>query len=265
LAAGIDLSAVTPTGVSGRIRERDVLAALAARGKFGVEWVDAPITASRRTIAERLERGAPQAVPVTMTCRCDATALVCLRNQLKAGGAVPVPSFNDMIIKITAGALQLHPYMTGRWAGSSIQFPQAIHIGFAVETEEGLAVPVLRDVSSLRLSEVSRRSGELIDSARSRRTEGGEMLGGCFTVASLGAFGVDAFTPVIQFPETAILGVGAISMQPVSLPDGSLVSREQLILSLTFDHRAVDGAPAARFLQTLRKRLESPAAWLFNA
>ncbi len=264
LAGGIDLSTVTPTGSGGRIRERDVLAVQVARDRSGVQWVDVPTSATRRLIAERLERSLRQTVPVTITGRCDATGLVCLRNQLKAVEAVPVPSFNDMIIKITAGALEAHPKITGRWAGSSIQFPEAVHIGFAVETEEDLVVPVLRDVASLRLSDVARRSKELIESARNRRISASEMGGGCFTVTSLGSFGVDAFTPVIQFPETAILGVGAISREAVSLPDGSIVSREQLTLSLTFDHRAIDGAPAARFLQTLRKRLESPTVWLFN-
>ncbi len=264
LAGGIDLSAVTPTGSSGRIRERDVLAAQMERDRSGVKWVDVPTSATRRLIAERLERSVSQTVPVTITGRCDATGLVCLRNQLKAVEAVPVPSFNDMIIKITAGALHAHPKITGRWAGSSIQFPEAVHIGFTVETEEDLVVPVLRDVASLRLSDVARRSKELIESARSRRISSSEIRDGCFTVTSLGSFGVDAFTPVIQFPETAILGVGAISREAVSLPDGSIVSREQLTLSLTFDHRAIDGATAARFLQTLRKRLESPTVWLFN-
>ena len=263
-ANGVDLSSVTPTGSSGRIRERDVLATAAQQDQGGVKWKDFPVTAMRRIIAERVEHSMRHTVPVTITCRCDATGMVALRKQLKAAEAIPLPSFNDIILKIAAGALKAHPYLTGRWAGTHIQLPDSIDIGFAVETDEGLVVPVVRNPSSLQLSEISRRSKDLIESARSRRLTAAEMRDGCFTVSSLGAFGVDAFTPVIQFPETAILGVGSIAREAVSLPDGTLVSREQLTLSLTFDHRAIDGAPAARFLQTLCKRLESPTAWLLR-
>lgn len=261
---GVDLVTVTPTGSSGRIRERDVLARATRQNQLGVNWRGVPISATRRIIAERVERSIRQTVPVTITCRCDATEMVSLRNQLKSAESVPVPSFNDIIIKITAGALSAHPNLTGRWSGTHIQFPDVIHIGFAVETDEGLVVPVLRHPEALQLSEISRRSKVLIEAARTRRLTAEEMRDGCFTVSSLGGFGIDAFTPVIQFPETAILGVGSIAREAVSLPDGTLVSREQLSLSLTFDHRTIDGAPAARFLQTLRQRLESPVAWLFH-
>jgi pyruvate dehydrogenase E2 component (dihydrolipoamide acetyltransferase) len=260
----VDLSTVTPTGSTGRIRERDVLATARPREQGGVKWRDVPINAMRRIIAERLELSLRQTVPVTITCRCDATGMVSLRKQLKAAEVTPLPSFNDIILKITAGTLNAHPNLTGRWAGTHIQIPDSIDIGFAVETDEGLVVPVLRKPGSLQLSEIARRSKSLIELARSRRLTASEMRDGCFTVSNLGAFGVDAFTPVIQFPETAILGVGSIAREAVSLPDGTLVSREQLNLSLTFDHRAIDGAPAARFLQTLRTRLESPTAWLLR-
>lgn len=262
LATGVDLATVTPTGKGGRIRERDVLDASTKKGPPSVGWVDVPVTATRRIIAEKLERSVRQTVPVTITGRCDASAMVLFRNQLKAGEATPLPSFNDIILKIAAGALKAHPNLTGRWAGTCIQLPDAIHIGFAVDTEDGLVVPVLRDAGSLRLSEISRRSKELIDTARNRRITSQETRDGCFTITSLGSFGVDMFTPVIQHPETAILGVGTITRVAVPLEDGSFVSREQLPLSLTFDHRAIDGAPAARFLQTLRRRLENPTAWI---
>jgi pyruvate dehydrogenase E2 component (dihydrolipoamide acetyltransferase) len=262
--SAVDLLTVTPTGSSGRIRERDVLARATLQDQGGVKWREVPISATRRIIAERVERSMRQTVPVTITCRCDATGMVSLRNQLKSADAIPVPSFNDIIIKITAGVLSAHPNLTGRWAGTHIQIPDAIHIGFAVETDEGLVVPVLRNPDGLQLSEISRRSKTLIESARTRRLTAEDMRDGCFTVSSLGGFGVDTFTPVIQLPEAAILGVGSIAREAVSLPDGTLVSRDQLSLSLTFDHRTIDGVPAARFLQTLRQRLESPAAWLFR-
>ena len=262
LATGVDLATVTPTGKSGRIRERDVLDASSKKRLPSVGWVDVPVTAPRRIIAEKLERSVSQTVPVTITGRCDASAMVLFRNQLKAGDATPLPSFNDIILKIAAGVLKAHPNLTGRWAGTSIQLPDAIDIGFAVETEDGLVVPVLRDPGSLRLSEISSRSKQLIDAARNRLITSLETQDGCFTITSLGSFGVDTFTPVIQFPETAILGVGAITRVAIPLEDGSFVRREQLPLSLTFDHRALDGAPAARFLQTLRRRLENPTAWI---
>jgi pyruvate dehydrogenase E2 component (dihydrolipoamide acetyltransferase) len=223
---------------------------------------EVPITTMRRTIATRMVNSLNNTAPVTITCRCDATQLVTLREQLKAACASSVPSYTDIIAKITASALIANPLLTARWDTERLLMPEHIHIGIAVDTDAGLLVPVLRDVSTSSLTAIANQSIQLIEAARAGRLSSADMQGGCFTISNLGSFGIEAFTPIINYPETAILGLGAILREPVALEDGTLTSRQQMTLSLTFDHRILDGAPAARFLQTLRQRIESPVAWL---
>jgi pyruvate dehydrogenase E2 component (dihydrolipoamide acetyltransferase) len=188
--------------------------------------------------------------PVTLTTRADATALVALRNQWKRAPAPgPAPSYTDILAKLVAIALESHPALGGR---------SGPHIGIAVDTPEGLLVPVLRDVAASTLADLARRSRELIEAAHARRLRAEDLAGGAFSITNLGAFGIDAFTPIINFPEIAVLGVGAIRKEPVVLESGELAVREQMTLSLTFDHRIVDGAPAARFLQALVQLIEVP-------
>jgi pyruvate dehydrogenase E2 component (dihydrolipoamide acetyltransferase) len=199
--------------------------------------------------------------PVTLNTTADATRLVQLRNELKAAASDSdgaVPSYTDMLVKLTALALQRHPQLNTHWEGQSLIPSSAIHIGVAVDTESGLLVPVLRDVPALTLREIAARSRDLIERARSRKLSADELRDGTFTITNLGSFGIDAFTPTINYPECAILGVGRIQRQPAVVA-GQIVPRDILTLSLTFDHRATDGAPAARFLQTLRGLIESPA------
>ena len=259
-AHAVDLSALTPTGKGGRIRERDVLAASTEPTAPAMREV--PITMMRRTIATRMVNSLNNTAPVTITCRCDATRLVALREQLKAVGASIVPSYTDIIAKITASTLITHPMLTARWDTERLLLPEHIHIGIAVDTEAGLLVPVLRDVGTSSLTAIAAQSQQLIEAARSGRLSSAAMQGGCFTITNLGSFGIEAFTPIINYPETAILGLGAILWEAIALEDGTLASRQQMTLSLTFDHRILDGAPAARFLQTLRQRIEEPVAWL---
>jgi pyruvate dehydrogenase E2 component (dihydrolipoamide acetyltransferase) len=265
----VDLATLEPTGKGGRIRERDVLAATgraaAAPPADPTLMREIPITAMRRTIATRMVNSLNNTAPVTITCRADATNLVGLRQQLKAIGTnAIVPAYTDIIAKLVASALRAHPILTARWDGDRFLLPEQIHIGIAVDTEAGLLVPVLRDVSASSLSDVARQSRRLVEAARAARLTAADMQGGCFTITNLGSFGIEAFTPIINYPETAILGLGAILREPVALQDGNLTSREQMTLSLTFDHRIVDGAPAARFLQTLRQRIEEPVASMLS-
>ena len=274
---GVDVAAVTGTGAGGRIRERDVLAAgqpaAAARvtGRAAgqprpTSTRDLAAASLRRTIAERMRASLANTAPVTLTCRADATNLVALRNQFKsAGGQAAVPAYTDIIAKLVAIALESHPALASRWENDRVVLPEAIHIGIAVDTEHGLLVPVIRDVSTLSLAEFARRSRDLIEATRNRRVQADDLQGGTFTITNLGGFGIDAFTPIINYPETAVLGLGAIRPEAVVLADGRVASREQITLSLTFDHRVVDGGPAARFLQSLRQGIENPAAWLLDA
>lgn len=260
----VNLATLNATGTGGRIRERDVHQAAAnGAAKSLPGWREMPATSLRRTIAERIVHSLRNTAPVTLTCRADATQLVGLRNQFKAaaGGAI-VPSFTDIIAKLTAVALPRHPLLAARWEDGRILLPNALHIGIAVDTEHGLLVPVIRDVQALSLLEIAARSRELIAAARARKVKAEDLQGGVFTITNLGSFGIEAFTPIINFPETAILGLGAIRREVVALADGSLTSREELTLSMTFDHRIVDGAPAARFLQTLTSGIENPVVSL---
>jgi pyruvate dehydrogenase E2 component (dihydrolipoamide acetyltransferase) len=216
--------------------------------------------------------------PVTLTTTVDATELVHLRNQFKAvplaacppviqpsaaSDAVVVPSYTDFLMKLLAIALQQHALLNARWEGEHIVVQPGIHIGIAVDTEAGLVVPVVRDVPNLGLRQLAARSRDLIDRARQRRLRPEELQGGTFTVTNLGPFGIDAFTPIINFPECAILGVGRIRRQPVMVQD-TVVGRDLLTLILTFDHRIVDGAPAARFLQAVGQLIENPTPHLVS-
>jgi len=286
----VDLGGVTGTGRDGRIRERDVRAAETAnraqssspsslgttrstslpppvRTGAGVGETEVATTALRRTIAARMKRSQAETAPVTLTSRADATNLVALRNQFKTAAKdtdAVVPAFTDIIAKLAAKALQRHPMLAGRWEGEKIILPSGMHIGIAVDTEAGLMVPVVANVQDLSLPELARRSRALITAAQNRQIKAENLSGGVFTITNLGNFGIDAFTPIINFPETAILGLGAIRREVIVLPDGHFGSREIITLSLTFDHRVVDGAPAARFVQTLVQGLENPSAWLLG-
>lgn len=273
---GIDWTALGGTGRGGRIRERDVQAAAASGATNSGEAAErakersTSLSPLRRTIAERMAASARTTASVTLTTKADAANLLNLRRQFKAAAASPdaaahgavTPSITDLLVKLAAGALVRHPRLNSRWERDRIVEPAGVHIGVAVDTEAGLLVPVIRDVQNLGVKQIAARSQELIEKARSRKLAADDMRGGTFTITNLGSFGIDAFTPIINLPETAVLGVGAIRREPVVSPDDRIVPGDVLTLSLSFDHRVVDGAPAARFLQTLVAAIENPAAWL---
>jgi pyruvate dehydrogenase E2 component (dihydrolipoamide acetyltransferase) len=198
---------------------------------------------------------------VTLTARVDATNLVNLRGQFKAAPTAEVPTYNDILLKLTATALREHPRLQAQWRDEGLFVPERIDLALAVDTDAGLLVPVIRDVARLSLREVAARSRELLALASSGRLTAEQMRDATFTVSNLGMFGVDAFTPIIHLPQCATLGVGRIAREPVVVND-TVVPRDTLTLSLTFDHRVVDGAPAARFLAALKGCIENPAPWL---
>jgi pyruvate dehydrogenase E2 component (dihydrolipoamide acetyltransferase) len=273
LREGVDLRIVKGTGMGGRIREQDVAAAM--RGSEGAADAqtpmprspltpaadrEVPVSGLRRAIAERMIRSKTATVPVTLTTRADAGALVCLREQFKATASPdePAPSYSDLIVKLVALTLVEHPGVNARWEETRIVLAGAVNVGLAVDTEDGLLVPVVRDVPGLTLRQLAARTRDLVERARRRRLTAEDLTGGTFTVTNLGVLGVDAFTPIINHPECAVLGVGRIAREP-AVADGQVVIRDRLWLSLTFDHRVVDGAPAARFLDAVRRRVENPA------
>lgn len=266
----IDWTSLHGSGRNGRIRKADVLAAARGSGRSKAFASEAParsiaISPRRRTIAARMVESRNTTAPVTLTTTVDATNLVNLRGQFRAAGTETglVPSYSDFIVKLTALALGDHPLLNSRWAGDRIEMPGEAHIGIAVDTESGLLVPVIRGASRMGLRQISERSRDLISRARAGALKAGEMQGGTFTITNLGAFGIEAFTPIINVPESAILGLGRIAREPAMVGE-RVEGRERLSLSLTFDHRIVDGAPAARFLEDLGRRIENPGPWLLS-
>ena len=246
----IDLATIRGTGKTGRIRERDIPVAKSLGG------LTPPARQVRTAIAARMMASRANTAPVTLTTQVDATNLVNLREQFKTIES-PAPSFNDFFLKLAATALLKHPQLAARWTDAGIVQPSSTNIGFATDTDAGLLVPVVRDVPNLGLRQIAARSRELIEKARGGSLSSRDMSDGCFTITNLGAFGIDAFTPIINYPECSILGIGRIEKRPVA--DGDrVVIRDQVWLSLTFDHRIVDGAPAARFLQTLALLVTNP-------
>jgi pyruvate dehydrogenase E2 component (dihydrolipoamide acetyltransferase) len=239
---------------SGRIREKDVRAAAQTQGTGTI----VPLSFVRRAGVERLVRSVQSTVPVTLTTTADVTDLLRLREQFKHT-LDPPPSLTDVFVKITALALQQHPLLAARWAQDHLVLPDAIHIGIAVDTDAGLLVPVVHEAALSSLRQIAARSRELIARARAGKLTTKDLQGGVFTITNLGMFGIDAFTPIINYPECAILGIGCVRRVAVFFDDKP-VAREQVTLSLTFDHRIVDGAPAARFLKTLTNAIENPGA-----
>lgn len=268
--AGIDLASVTPQKAGGRVQREDVEAAISARA--AAQAPATPVTGGevvptdrvRRLIAQRMADSAHSSAAVTLVTEADATDLVALREQLKAVYGPRdglVPSYNDLLIKLTALALLEHPLLNAAWNDTEITLYRDVHMGMAIDSEAGLLVPVIRDAHTKSVRQIAVESRALIEKARARRLSADELQGGTFTLTNLGMYGIDAFTPIINLPQTAILGVGRIQAKP-AVVDGQVVPRQLVTLSLTFDHRAVDGAPAARFLNRVREVIEAPTPWL---
>jgi pyruvate dehydrogenase E2 component (dihydrolipoamide acetyltransferase) len=231
-----------------------------------------PISSVRRLTASRLASSAHSAAAVTLTTEADATELVQLRRQLKEDGASLVPTYTDLMVCLVAHALVEHPQVNAHLEGemnhrsAMIVQPGVVNIGIAVDTERGLLVPVLPAVQTKSLRQIAQESEVLIEKARSGKIHPDEMKDGTFTITNLGMYDIDAFTPIINLPECAVLGVGRIVPKQIVLDAASeqLAIRHMLFLSLTFDHRLVDGAPAARFLQRVKQLIEEPYLWLVN-
>ncbi|MDI7276733.1 MAG: 2-oxo acid dehydrogenase subunit E2, partial [Anaerolineae bacterium] len=222
------------------------------------------VSRMRRIIAGRMAAGAHTAAAVTLITEADATELVQLREQLK-GALGPrgraVPSYNDLLIRLAACALQEHPELNASWAEDEIIVYPDVHVALAVDTEAGLLAPVIRDVPAKSVQQIAEESLALVQKARAGQLGPDELAGATFTITNLGMYGIDAFTPIINLPQCAILGVGRIAKKPAEWQD-QIALRHVVTLSLTFDHRVVDGGPAARFLDTIRRYVEQPYLWL---
>jgi pyruvate dehydrogenase E2 component (dihydrolipoamide acetyltransferase) len=276
---GVDLKTVTGTGVGGKITREDVEAAAAAMRPaapaipaaamapvpaFKVPSAEVastiPLSGLRGIIAERMAFSAHTAARVTLVTEVDATAFVEARTRLKdavSGEWGFAPGYTDLLVLIVARSLREYPYMNARLNGETIEQLAHVNVGVAVDADRGLLVPVLRDADQMGLHELGTRFREVVGRAREGKSMPDELTGGTFTITNLGMFDIDAFTPVMNPPELAILGVGRIQPKPVVV-EGEVVVRQMVTLSLAFDHRLVDGAPAARFLQRIKRLMENP-------
>jgi pyruvate dehydrogenase E2 component (dihydrolipoamide acetyltransferase) len=276
--AGLDLAQIRGTGEGGRIRKEDIERAIAER-QARVEVAPSapepateegeliPIRGVRALIAERMLASARQTAAVTLTAELDATHLVAMRSQLNEGLAERLSiriAYHDILIFIAARALREFPYLNARQEGEAIRRLPNVHVGLAVDTERGLLVPVLRDADRKSPVQIARETREMIERALAGRSLADELTGGTFTLTNLGMYGVDSFTPIINPPELAILGVGRIEQKPAA-HEGSVQLRHRMALCLTFDHRLVDGGPAARFLRRLVELIEKPYLMLADA
>lgn len=270
----LDLATIRGTGPGGRIVAEDVHAALVGLqrtpsaptspdGVTPTASVIQPLGRLRRITAERMASSARSVARVTITTTVDMAEAVRFQNQLspelerRYGARL---TYDAMIAKACSLALADHPTLNARWHSDdppSIELLTEIHVGVAVAIEEGLVVVVLRDAETRSLYELSAALLDLAGRARDGRLGPDDVAGSTFTVTNLGAYGVEAFTPIVNPPEAAILGVGAISLRPAVVGD-RVIPREQMTLSLAFDHRVTDGAPAAAFLRRVREILESP-------
>lgn len=271
---GIHLSEVSGTGPGGRIRRSDLdavttaaepapataPAAPARRGAVPQPGDVLPLTGMRGTIARRMHASLQEMAQLTHGYEVRMDAVVSLRAQLKeewADSDLPVPSLNDFLLKAAALALREHPLLNATVREDGIHLLGDIHLGFAVAVPGGLMVPVIDDAVLMPLPEIARRSRTLAEAAREGRISPAQLEGATFTVTSLGGYGVDFFTPVINPGNVAILGVGRLR-DGVEWVDDRPLRTQVLTLSLTFDHRAVDGAPAAEYLRTVGDLLRKP-------
>ncbi len=255
---GVDWTQLPGTGRNGRIRERDVNSQRMATAGNQVHLPEsAPITPGkytpasklRRILAQRMHAGATQPAPVTLNTTVDAAPLMAYRVRHKSlTPEGPVPSFNDILIGLAARTLRDVPELNACWYRDGIHAYDAIHVATAVDTPAGLLAPVIRHADQLSIAQIAERTRQLIVKARAGRLNQTHLEGGTFTVSNLGMFGIDAFTPILNLPQAGILGVGRIFEAPV-VRAGRLEIGHTLTLSLTFDHRVIDGAPAARWLQ----------------
>jgi pyruvate dehydrogenase E2 component (dihydrolipoamide acetyltransferase) len=276
-AEGVDLSGITGTGDGGKITKEDVEKAIAARKSpaaaeaqkgaaaevpgMGPNDKLEKLSGMRKVIARKMLQSCNEAAMAYMTYAIDATAIQDFRQKLlktvekKHGIRVTI---TDFMLKITAAAIRQHPVINTRWIeGQGILYQEDINVGMAMAVKAGLVVPVIRDTDNKSIIEIAKDRVDLIDKGRNGKLGPAEMTGGTFTVSAMGMFGTDVFTAIINQPENAILGVGTIKDTPVVV-DKQIVIRPMMNLSLTYDHRTIDGAKAGQFMQTLKEYMEDP-------
>ena len=251
---GIDLTQVRGTGPEGRIVEEDVRNLIEEVKVMPRVREVIPLTGIKKTAAERVSLSARTAPQSTITMEVDMSNAVKLREKVHV-------SYTDMLVRAVAKALAEYPIINSTLENEKIKIFADINVGVAVATDRGLIVPVIYNADRKTLEEIASVLKKLVEKAKQGRLTKEELTGGTFTITNLGMYGVDVFTPIVNPPETAILGVGRVAEKPIAMEE-QIVVRPVMLLSLTFDHRVVDGAPAAEFLQKVKQNLESPEALL---
>ncbi|WP_038030341.1 pyruvate dehydrogenase complex dihydrolipoamide acetyltransferase [Thermonema rossianum] len=275
---GIDLSKVKGTGEGGRIVKRDIeayqaqapaqeparevvsQAAAQAPSMPESEYEEVPVSQMRKTIARRLSESKFTAPHFYLTVSINMDKAMAARKQMNEMSPVKI-SFNDLVVKATAMALMKHPEVNAAWLGDKIRYHKHAHIGVAVAVPEGLVVPVIRYANQKSLSQIAQETKELAEKAKSRKLQPADWEGSTFSVSNLGMFGIEEFTAIINPPNACILAVGSIQQQPIVL-DGEIKIAHIMKVTLSCDHRVVDGAVGAAFLQTLKANLEEPLRML---
>jgi pyruvate dehydrogenase E2 component (dihydrolipoamide acetyltransferase) len=232
------------------------------RGGGGPAYVDTPLTQIRKTIAKRLTQSLGPIPTFYLTTEVDMERVWDAREALKGLGDGPKVTFNDIIIKAVASALRQHTACNAWWQDDHIRYWNEVHVSMAVAVEDGLITPVIRHADQKTLREIAAESHDLAGRARERRLKPEEYTGGTFSVSNLGMLGIDDFTAIINPPETGILAIGRIVQTPVA-HDGQIAIRRRMRLTMSCDHRVIDGATGARFLQTLTAMLENPLAMIY--
>jgi pyruvate dehydrogenase E2 component (dihydrolipoamide acetyltransferase) len=270
---GLDLSHVQGSGPGGRIIKRDIEAAASQpsagqRPASNVQrstapFEDIPLTQIRKTIAKRLVESIGPIPTFYLTAEFDLTRATEMRAAMAELGDEFKVSVNDILMKAVATALAQHPEVNAHWLGDRIRQHHRVQLGMAVATNDGLIVPVIADADQKRMSEISREAKELAKRARERKLTPEEYTGSTFSISNLGMFGIDEFTAIINPPEVAILAIGASHDAVVPDGAGGYTTRKRVRVTMSCDHRAVDGAVGATFLQTLRRLVENPLMLVF--
>jgi pyruvate dehydrogenase E2 component (dihydrolipoamide acetyltransferase) len=273
---GVGLEGLQGSGPGGRVVSKDIPEKGAAPAAAPAPKVQAavagegdqriPLTGMRRVIAERLLASKTQLPHFYLSIEVDASALMRLRKELNSAneaGGLPKLTVNDFVLLAVARAAGSHPYINASWAGDAIIQYASVNISVAVAVDEGLVTPVIREANKLSLREISSTVKDLAKRARDKKLKPEEYQGGTITVSNLGAYGIEQFFAIINPPQAAILAVGAIVKKPVVNAKNEIVVGERMTVSLSGDHRVVDGAVGAGYLGTLRKLIENPALMLF--
>ncbi len=259
---GIEMAEIVGSGPNGAVVAADVerhVAAAASRPARGAAVQEAfEVGSVWRVMAERTQRSWQEVPHFFLMREVDATRLDGWRTSVRKRPGAETVTHTDLLVRLVAAALREHPRVNASWNGETVVANAHVNVGLAVAADDGLVVPVIADADLLDLPEIAARRAELVVAARERKLKPADVQGGTFTISNLGMFGVDAFVAIVNAPQAAILSVGSIAQRPLVV-DGAVVARPTLILGLSFDHRVVDGAAGAKFLDTLASLVEEPA------